>query len=433
MKSQKLLFGFMSMPLLWGYIAIAIFMAGDGFEAAFLSKYVTEIGFTEAQAAFMISIYGLLAAISAWSSGVIAEVITPQKAMCAGFIIWAVMHVLFMLFGIGYHDYYWMLIFYGIRGIGYPLFLYSFVVLIINNVDETKVSTAMGWFWTAYSIGFGVIGGFLPGYINPRIGETGTLWMATGWVILGGLIALFGLRKAKINQEKANLSLNEKIGELSQAVTILFKNKNVFICALIRIINTTPLFGFAVIMPWLLCGKNASEHGLGFTNTEWQNLWTLFLFVTIFTNVLWGIMGDYIGWLRQMRWVGCIGGAIACALFYYIPVIYGHNMWMAMIPAIFFGITVAGFVPMTALLTALEPNHKGAVVSIYNLSAGLSNSLGPAIATIMVPFFGIIGAVYVYIGLYLFGAVLTLLVKVKQPKQGHKIQSEKSDIEAVKA
>ncbi len=31
--------------LFWGFIAIAIFMSGDGFEMAFLSKHITDLGF----------------------------------------------------------------------------------------------------------------------------------------------------------------------------------------------------------------------------------------------------------------------------------------------------------------------------------------------------------------------------------------------------
>ena len=206
MKTEKPLFGFMTIPLFWGYIAIAIFMAGDGFEAAFLSKYITDIGFSEAQSGLVFTVYGLMVALSAWCSGVIAEIITPQKAMLAGFIIWAIMHVFFMVFGLTYHNYWLMVIFYGVRGLGYPLFLYSFVVLVIYNVDKLQISNAMGWFWAAYSVGFGVIGGFLPGFINPIIGEYNTLWMSLGWVIVGGLIALITLHHAKTNKEKANLT-----------------------------------------------------------------------------------------------------------------------------------------------------------------------------------------------------------------------------------
>ena len=35
------------MVLIWGYIAVAIFMTGDGFEQAFLSKYIVSLGFSD--------------------------------------------------------------------------------------------------------------------------------------------------------------------------------------------------------------------------------------------------------------------------------------------------------------------------------------------------------------------------------------------------
>ena len=38
--------------LLWGYIAIAVFMTGDGFELAFLSHYIKALGFSPAEASF---------------------------------------------------------------------------------------------------------------------------------------------------------------------------------------------------------------------------------------------------------------------------------------------------------------------------------------------------------------------------------------------
>ncbi|MDI2091211.1 MFS transporter [Commensalibacter oyaizuii] len=417
MSSKKLLFGFMPISLIWGYIAIAIFMAGDGFEIAFLSKYITDMRFSQEQASFVFTVYAFAAAIAAWSSGVIAEIVTPQRAMLMGFAIWVVFHVLFMIFGIGMHSYWLMVLFYGLRGFGYPLFIYSFIILIIHNVPEAKISTAMGWFWAAYSVGLGTIGGLLPGYTNPVMGETGTLWFSLIWIVIGGLLALFALRKVKIDEEKANLPVQEKMQELTRAITILFTNKYIFMSALIRIINTVPLFGVAVIMPWFLEGD--PQHnlaGLGFSNTEWQQIWALFLTITIFTNVLWGIMGDHIGWLRQVRWVGCIGGVFSCLAFYYVPLHFGHNYYAAMIPAIMLGITVAAFVPMTAVFTTLEPHHQGAAVSIYNLSASLSQSVATAIAGLAIGFVGISGVLWIYAGLYVFAAILTYFIKVDQPK-----------------
>ncbi|MFT3404715.1 MFS transporter, partial [Klebsiella pneumoniae] len=120
--------------LIWGYVAIAVFMTGDGFELAFLSHYIKALGFTPAQASFAFTLYGLAAALSAWVSGVVAEIITPRKAMLIGFVLWCVFHVLFLVFGLGRANYALILLFYGIRGLAYPLFLYSFIVAIIHNV-----------------------------------------------------------------------------------------------------------------------------------------------------------------------------------------------------------------------------------------------------------------------------------------------------------
>ncbi|MFS2225753.1 MFS transporter [Pantoea sp. B65] len=408
MQADKSLFG-LPKSLFWGYVAIAVFMSGDGFEMAFLSKHITDLGFSPSQSALVFTMYGAAAALAAWSSGVVAEIITPQRAMRIGFMLWVVMHVLFMTLGLGMRNYPLMLLFYGIRGLAYPLFIYSFVMLVVQTVPKHQLSSAMGWFWAMYSIGIGCIGSYLPSFTIPFIGETGTLWFAIAWVVAGGLMAMILLRNVGTPSEKAQLSTREKVTELSRAVTILFTNRNIFLACLIRIINTLSLFGFAVIMPLLFVGR------LGFSMSEWLQIWAVFFFVTIFTNVMWGILGEYIGWIRQVRWFGCLGCAISSLAFYYLPVTFGHNYWVAMIPAVMLGITVAAFVPMTAVFPVLEPKHKGAAISIYNLSAGLSNFLAPAIASLVLPFFDVKGVVWTYTALYLVAGVLTLMIKVEQP------------------
>ncbi|MGP4885172.1 cytochrome C biogenesis protein CcdA, partial [Klebsiella pneumoniae] len=70
-------------------------------------------GFTPAQASFAFTLYGLAAALSAWVSGVVAEIITPRKAMLIGFVLWCVFHVLFLVFGLGRANYALILLFYG--------------------------------------------------------------------------------------------------------------------------------------------------------------------------------------------------------------------------------------------------------------------------------------------------------------------------------
>ncbi|HGN3019188.1 TPA: cytochrome C biogenesis protein CcdA, partial [Pseudomonas aeruginosa] len=83
--------------------------------------------------------------------------------------------------------------------------------------------------------------------------------------------------------------------------------------------------------------------------------------------------------------------------------------------------------PMTAVFPSIEPHHKGAAVSIYNLSAGLSNFAAPAIASLVLPFFDIVGVVWAYTGLYIFAGILTFFIKVPQPgfENNRKIKSAK--------
>lgn len=67
--------------LLWGYIAIAVFMTGDGFELAFLSHYIKALGFSPAEASFAFTLYGLAAALSAW----IATIVIAEDSQQARF------------------------------------------------------------------------------------------------------------------------------------------------------------------------------------------------------------------------------------------------------------------------------------------------------------------------------------------------------------
>ena len=62
--------------LLPGFLAIAVFMTGDGFELTFLSKYVVDQGFSSSQASLLFTMYGLVAALAGWSSGVLVALST---------------------------------------------------------------------------------------------------------------------------------------------------------------------------------------------------------------------------------------------------------------------------------------------------------------------------------------------------------------------
>ena len=395
------------LPLFAGYLAIALFMTGDGFELAFLSQYITTLGYSKSEASFVFTVYGLAAALSAWSSGVIAELITVKTAMRIGAVLWVIFHVCFLYFGLAEAHYGLIILFYGLRGLAYPLFLYSFVVGIVQNVNPRQVSPALGWFWTVYSIGIGVLGSMIPSFTIPMIGEYGTLWLALIFAVAGTFIAIFGLKGLR-NSEKSDLTYKEKFQELLFAVK-LFKNPQVTYAAIIRVINTLSLFGFAVIMPMMFVDE------LGWTIDDWLLIWTVFFATTIFSNVFWGIMNEIMGWINVIRYMGCLGMAGSTLLFYFIPQAFPQSFLMACIPAVLLGWFVGAFVAVTPILTTLEPEHKGAAISVYNLAAGASNFAAPAIAVMILPLFGVQGVVYTYATLYIIAFGLTFLLKVKQP------------------
>lgn len=67
----------LSPALLWGYVAIALFMTGDGLEQAFLSDYlVTSLGYTHEQSGTLFTVYGLVIALG----GVLAAVLVSGRA-----------------------------------------------------------------------------------------------------------------------------------------------------------------------------------------------------------------------------------------------------------------------------------------------------------------------------------------------------------------
>lgn len=402
---------FLGLPMvfIWGYIAVAIFMTGDGMEQAFLSKYIMSLGFDNSEAGNVLTVYGLVVAIASWLSGVMAEIFSPRRVMTFAFIIWMIFHVGFLVFGLEQQNYAMMMIMYGIRGLAYPMFIYSFVVWITYSSPSYKLASAMGWFWAMYSIGIGVLGSYLPSFSIPIIGEMGTLWSSLIFILIGGLIAMFLVKDKKGEDVEAqSMTKKEMLREFGRGITIL-KNKNVAVAFVVRIINQLSLFGLVVFLPHVYTAD------FGFTTSEWLRVWGLMYIITIFTNLFWGIMGDKIGWVRQVRWFGCIGMAVSTLAFYYFPAWSGPNIFVTTLIALMFGFAVAAFVPMSAIFPTLVPEHKGAAVSVHNLAAGLSNFLGYGLASVMLIFASAEVTIWAYAVIYVLGFVLTFFMKVQQP------------------
>jgi polyol permease family len=403
--------------LIYGYAAIALFMTGDGFELTFLARYLVDLGYTPVDAALAFSVYGFVAAIAAWCSGVIAEMFGARRVMVVAGIAWLVMQVVLLSVGLNSGSLPLILLIYGARAAAYPMFIYSFVVLIAQTVDRSRLATAMGWYWAAYSLGIGVLGTYLPSWLLPVLGEQMTLWLALPWVAAGVLLAAWSARRyggTAAETPEARPDSAHRLRELARGATILAENRQILVLAIVRVICNLTLFGFPVIMPIYLASTTYDGVGV-LAVTQWMQLWGLMFAVTIVTNVVWGRIGDRFGWMRQMRWYGCVGCAVATLSFYYLPQWTGANMIALSAAAVLLAVAVSAFVPMGAVFPALAPGHTGAAVSAHNLAAGASTFLGPAIAMVLLPIAGIGGVCWAYAVLYLVGAGLTYFVRPDQP------------------
>ena len=131
--------------LMLGFLAVAIFMTGDGFELTFLSKFMVDQGFTSSQASLLVTVYGLFAAAGGWSAGVLAEMFGARRVMMFGAYWWIGIHLLFLGVAIPSRIYPLILGLCALRGIGYPLFIYSFVVLMAQYISPSRLASATGF------------------------------------------------------------------------------------------------------------------------------------------------------------------------------------------------------------------------------------------------------------------------------------------------
>lgn len=397
--------------LIPGLIAIAVFMTGDGFELTFFSKYLVSEGLSATQASSVFTVYGLAAALAGWASGVLAETFGVRRIMLIGAGMWIALHLFLLTVAIPSLSYPLILASYGLRGLAYPLFIYSFIVYIMEKIPQATQASAMGWFWTAYSVGIGVLGSWIPAYTVPTMGEYHTLWFSLAWTVPGAIVCLLWV--ARDEAPRAKQSLASTLISLSAGVTILARNRQIVLTAIVRVICNLSLYGFPVMMPLYLTDSQYGEQW--FTLSQWMVAWGVLFFVTVFGNLFWGWVGDRNGWMHQMRWYGCWFCAAASLGFYYAPQFFGGSMVALLVPAILLGMGVTAFVPMGAVFPALAPNEKGAAISVNNLASGLTTFAGPGLVTLLMPFIGIEGVCWTYALLYICGSIITFWIRPLQP------------------
>jgi polyol permease family len=404
----------LSPKLLLGYAGVLVFMMGEGLEQGWLSPYLIGKGLSIQESALLFSVYGFAAAIAAWFSGVLAEIFTARRVMLAGLLLFLFGSVCFLTFGLPSNNLAILVPTYALRGLGYPLFAYGFLVWVAYEAPPERLGSAVGIFWFVYSGGLSVLGVLYSSIMLPYLGEIHTLWSALIFVVLGAVIALMLNRDDGAaqsgNREKASL------GYVLKGITIAFENPKIGLGGIVRTINTSAAYGFVVFMPMYMMD-------MGFTRTHWLQMYAALWTVNIIFNLIFGVISDGLGWRNVVMWFGCVGCALTTLMFYYVPQFFGANYLLTVCAAGLFGACLAAFVPLSAIMPSLAPNNKGAAMSILNLGAGLSTFVGPAVVGLFIGSLGTVGVIWIFTGLYLFSGVLMKFVTL--PKESATASEER--------
>lgn len=390
--------------LAWGYFGVLIFMMGDGLELAWLSPYLVDQGLTVKQAALLTTMYGVAIAIAAWFSGVLVELLGPRKTMLVGVGAYIIGQSLFVGVALPTLNYGLMIPTYAIRGLGYPLFAYSFLVWITYRTPQHQLGRAVGWFWFVFTGGLSVLGAYYSSLTIHLFGHIPTLWSANIWVVIGAFFAIFVNRDHfEIENDSENQS---KFRGLLNGVLIVKRHPKVGIAGIVRVINQASQYAFPLFLPLYL-----ADHGI--STTTWLNIWGTIFLSNIAFNLIFGFVGDHFGWKNTVTWFGAVGCGVFTIMLFYTPQFFSGNVFLVGFVGLLWGACIAGFVPLSALTPSLVGDgDKGAAMSILNLGAGLCVFVGPAIVTLFFDLVDVKGVMWILAGLYVVAAILSRFLTI---------------------
>ncbi|MFC9427561.1 MFS transporter [Streptomyces sp. NPDC056987] len=398
-------------PLLWGFVGLLLFMIGDGVESGYIAPYLRDHGAdTATRAAVVITVYGAVVTAGSWLSGALSDVWGPRRVMMLGLGVWGAMEVVFLAVALPSQNYPLMLVAYGLRGFGYPFFAYGFLVWVLAGSPAHRLGSAVGWFYFAFTGGLPTLGSLLASGSEPLIGEYATLWLSLVLVVLGGVLALAGIRRASGGERLAPPEVSTRRSVVN-SVAIIFSQPRIAVGCLVRIVNTAPQFGFLVFLPEVF------SDDLGFGTAGWLQLVFVLGAANIFANLFFGVLSDRLGWHRTLRWFGCVASAVSSLCLYFVPAHVSGQYGVAVLCAALYGVTLAGFTPISVLMSLMAPGQKGNAIAVLNLGAGAATFVGPLIVALFLGAIGPGGVTVVFAVLYVLAGVAVRWLTIPEESQ----------------
>jgi MFS family permease len=404
-------------PLRWGFLGVLVFMTGDGIESNFISPHIAAAlgsGGTDS-AALIIGIYGVAVLVASYFAGVLSELWGPRRVMTMGAAIWVVFQVAFLLTlptqSVGL-----IAVAYFLRGLGFPLFAFSFLCWINHTVERDRNATAVGWFYVMFTGGLPTLGsliaiGTIPAFGGGSVGETWSMVGSLVFAVVGWVIVRFGVREQTGLARIAPRS-DSTAAVLASGIAVCIKYPKVLLAVVIRLVNTAPEFGMFVIMPAVIGTQ------LGWGQSKWLTMTVIVYAGNILFNAFFGAVGDRIGWIRTVKWFGIGASALGLLAWWYVPHLVPAGsewgFWLATAAGTLFGIMLAGFTPMGAIVPAFAKDRRGPAMAMYATAAGGATFLGNAVVSVVLPWGGAAGVVWTFVGLYVLAFIVLWFLKLPE-------------------
>ncbi|PYY50297.1 RbtT/DalT/CsbX family MFS transporter [Curtobacterium sp. MCBD17_023] len=409
-------------PLALGFLGVLVMMTGVGVESNFVTPHmVAVLGSPPATVATIVTGASLATLVGSYLSGALADLVGPRPVMTVGVVVWVVFEVLF-LGALHLGSVPLTAVAYTLRGLGHPLAAFAFLVWVNVTAPVERRGAAVGWFYVAFTGGLPTLGslfalGTIPALGGGVVGETGAMTASIALVVAGWALARFGVRLPSGTQRIAPAG-ESAWRVVTSGIRLTATRPRVLMGFLVRLVNTAPEFGMFVVLPAVI----ADERGWG--QQRWL-LMTVCVYATnILVNALFGWVGDRIGWVRTVRWFGVVGSAVGLLAWWYVPqLVPAGSDWgyvAAVVAGCVFGCSLAGFVPMGAIMPALEPQHRGAAMAMYTTAAGGAAFLGTGVVAVVLALGGGGAAVtWTFVGLYACAFLMVGRLHVPQHDEAH--------------
>jgi MFS family permease len=401
--------------LRWGFLGVLVFMTGHGVESNIVSPHIGEALGDQAIVPTIVAMYGVAVIVASYLSGALSDLFGPRKVMLLGFAIWVVFQACFLLsLAIGSTPL--VFVSYFLRGFGYPLFAFAFLVWVNAVVPRKRNGAAVGWFYVMFTGGLPTFGSLyavitIPLFGGGYGGETWAMVSSSVLVAAGFLIVWLGVKEPRGRSRLA--PPDETRGAvLLSGLRLTVRQPKILMGFLVRLINTSPEYGMFIILPAVITTQ------LGFGQSRWLLMTVAVYAGNILFNALFGTIGDRWGWQRTVKWFGIVGSAVGLLAWWYVPRwVPADTTWgyvVAVAAGVAFGIMLAGFVPMGAIMPALAPDHKGAAMAMYTTAAGGAAFSGAAVVAVVKPWGGNVGVVWAFVALYAVAFVLVSFLTVPE-------------------